>query len=83
MLRVEGVDAYYGLSHVLQGVSLTVEAGEAVALLGRNTAVGTFFAQAVASGCERLVLLSGRGEAEAEQAEEEDSRNRLAQDPRR
>jgi len=38
MLRVEGVDAYYGLSHVLQGVSLTVEPGEAVALLGRNGA---------------------------------------------
>jgi len=38
MLRVEGVDAYYGLSHVLQGVSLTVDAGEAVALLGRNGA---------------------------------------------
>src|SRR4029450_9891149 len=38
MLRVEGVDAYYGLSHVLQGVSLTVEAGEAVAVVGRNGA---------------------------------------------
>jgi branched-chain amino acid transport system ATP-binding protein len=38
MLRVEGIDAYYGLSHVLQSVSLTVEAGEAVALLGRNGA---------------------------------------------
>ena len=38
MLRVEGVDAYYGLSHVLQGVSLTVAPGEAVALLGRNGA---------------------------------------------
>ena len=38
MLRVETVDAYYGLSHVLQGVSLTVEPGEAVALLGRNGA---------------------------------------------
>jgi branched-chain amino acid transport system ATP-binding protein len=38
MLRVESVDAYYGLSHVLQGVSLTVGDGEAVALLGRNGA---------------------------------------------
>jgi branched-chain amino acid transport system ATP-binding protein len=38
MLRVESIDAYYGLSHVLQSVSLTVQAGEAVALLGRNGA---------------------------------------------
>ena len=38
MLSVEGVDAYYGLSHVLQQVSLTVRPGEAVALLGRNGA---------------------------------------------
>jgi branched-chain amino acid transport system ATP-binding protein len=38
MLRVDGVDAYYGLSHVLQDVSLSVQPGEAVALLGRNGA---------------------------------------------
>ena len=38
MLRVDNIDAYYGLSHVLQSVSLTVAAGEAVALLGRNGA---------------------------------------------
>src|SRR5215470_3267741 len=38
MLRLEAVDAYYGLSHVLQGVSLSVASGEAVALLGRNGA---------------------------------------------
>jgi branched-chain amino acid transport system ATP-binding protein len=38
MLTVEGVDAYYGLSHVLQNVTLTVQPGEAVALLGRNGA---------------------------------------------
>jgi branched-chain amino acid transport system ATP-binding protein len=38
MLSLEGVDAYYGLSHVLQDVSLTVQPGEAVSLLGRNGA---------------------------------------------
>lgn len=38
MLTVEDVHAYYGKSHVLQGVSLTVRAGEIVALLGRNGA---------------------------------------------
>ena len=30
MLRVEGVDAYYGQSHALQSVSLTVGPGEFV-----------------------------------------------------
>lgn len=38
MLAVEDVHAYYGKSHVLQGISLTVRAGEIVALLGRNGA---------------------------------------------
>lgn len=36
MLALSGVDAYYGESHVLQGVSFEVSAGEIVALLGRN-----------------------------------------------
>src|SRR5262245_43201721 len=38
MLDVEGIHTYYGESHVLHGVSLRVETGEAVALLGRNGA---------------------------------------------
>ncbi|GAC1303695.1 MAG: ABC transporter ATP-binding protein [Vulcanimicrobiaceae bacterium] len=36
LLEIEGVNAYYGKSHVLQDVSLAVDAGEVVALLGRN-----------------------------------------------
>jgi len=36
MLKVENLHAYYGKSHVLQGVSLEVQAGEVVGLLGRN-----------------------------------------------
>jgi branched-chain amino acid transport system ATP-binding protein len=38
MLEVDGLHAYYGKSHILQGVSLTVGAGEIVSLLGRNGA---------------------------------------------
>jgi branched-chain amino acid transport system ATP-binding protein len=36
MLTVDNIHTYYGHSHILQGVSLTVAEGEAVALLGRN-----------------------------------------------
>ena len=36
MLDVEDVHTYYGESHVLQGVSLTVGAGEVLTILGRN-----------------------------------------------
>ena len=38
MLEVEGIQTYYGESHVLHGVSVRVGPGEAVALLGRNGA---------------------------------------------
>ncbi|MFP4423389.1 MAG: ABC transporter ATP-binding protein [Desulfococcaceae bacterium] len=36
MLRVEGIDTFYGASQALRGVSLTVGEGEVVTLLGRN-----------------------------------------------
>ena len=36
MLVLEGVHGHYGKSHVLHGVSLRVERGEVVGLLGRN-----------------------------------------------
>jgi branched-chain amino acid transport system ATP-binding protein len=35
-LEVEGVHTYYGESHVLQGISLRVQPGEVLAILGRN-----------------------------------------------
>lgn len=38
VLEVEGLNTYYGKSHILNGVSLVVEEGELVALLGRNGA---------------------------------------------
>lgn len=36
MLAVEEIHTYYGDSHILQGLSLEVNTGEIVALLGRN-----------------------------------------------
>jgi branched-chain amino acid transport system ATP-binding protein len=36
MLSVRGLNAYYGKSHILQGVDLDVGEGEVVSLIGRN-----------------------------------------------
>ena len=38
MLEIDGLNAWYGASHVLHGVSLEVGQGEIVALVGRNGA---------------------------------------------
>ncbi|MET3891999.1 branched-chain amino acid transport system ATP-binding protein [Bosea sp. OAE506] len=38
MLEITGLDAYYGRAHILQGVSLSMQRGEVLALMGRNGA---------------------------------------------
>ena len=38
MLGVEGLDAYYGRAHILRGVGFEAQAGEVLALAGRNGA---------------------------------------------
>ena len=47
MLRVEGLHAWYGASHVLQGIDLHVGRGEIVCLVGRNGAGKTTTLRAV------------------------------------
>ncbi|HYB42745.1 MAG TPA: ABC transporter ATP-binding protein, partial [Candidatus Methylomirabilis sp.] len=47
MLDVQDLHAYYGESHVLQGISLTVGAGEVVAILGRNGVGKTTLVRAI------------------------------------
>jgi branched-chain amino acid transport system ATP-binding protein len=47
MLEVDDIHTYYGQSHVLQGASLRVGAGEVVALLGRNGAGKTTLVRSV------------------------------------
>ncbi|MET0382915.1 MAG: ABC transporter ATP-binding protein [Burkholderiaceae bacterium] len=46
-LRIEGLNAWYGESHVLHGVDLHVDEGEIVTLLGRNGAGRTTTMRAI------------------------------------
>jgi ABC-type branched-subunit amino acid transport system ATPase component len=76
MLEVRGLHAFYGQSHVLHDLDLSVAEGELVALLGRNGAGKTTTFGALAgtvrtrggeitggnlSGGERQMLAVGRG----------------------
>jgi branched-chain amino acid transport system ATP-binding protein len=47
VLSLQGVQAYYGESHVLHGVDLSVKSGEVVSLLGRNGAGKTSTLRAI------------------------------------
>lgn len=38
MLRVDGLNTYYGEAHILQGVSLQIENGDIATIIGRNGA---------------------------------------------
>jgi branched-chain amino acid transport system ATP-binding protein len=47
MLEVQGIHAYYGNIHALKGISLTVEEGEIVTLIGANGAGKTTTLRAI------------------------------------
>src|SRR5512138_2991751 len=47
MLEVENIHSYYGNIHALKGVSLTVEKGEVVTLIGANGAGKTTTLRAI------------------------------------
>ncbi|HEY6909125.1 MAG TPA: ATP-binding cassette domain-containing protein, partial [Myxococcales bacterium] len=55
MLEVDELHAFYGKSHVLQGVSFSVRPGEIVALLGRNGVGRSTSIKAI------MGLVAGRG----------------------
>ena len=59
MLEVDDLNAYYGKSHILQGISFRVGEGEIVSLLGRNgagrtTAIKTIMGHVPAVGSIRF-----------------------------
>ncbi len=47
LLEVDGIDVYHGKSYILRGVSLHLDRGEAVALVGRNGAGKTTTLRAI------------------------------------
>ena len=62
MLHVDNLQAYYGKSHVLHGVDLTVKRGEIVSLLGRNGVGRSTTAKAIMGlvDCTGSVEFNGR-----------------------
>jgi len=62
ILKVDNLHAFYGKSHVLHGVSFEVEAGEIVALLGRNGSGRSTTAKAIMGlvDCEGSIQWQGR-----------------------
>jgi len=58
LLALEEVHSYYGSSHILRGVSMEIEEGEIVTLLGRNGAGKTTTVRSI-SGTEPPTVESG------------------------
>ncbi|WP_424005237.1 ABC transporter ATP-binding protein (plasmid) [Haloarcula salina] len=58
LLQLDDVHSYYGPSHILRGVSLSIEEGEVVTLLGRNGAGKTTTVRSIA-GTEPPEVRSG------------------------
>ena len=63
LLRVRGLNAFYGRAHILFDVALHVGAGEVVALMGRNGAGKSTTMKAImglVSECRGDILFDGR-----------------------
>jgi branched-chain amino acid transport system ATP-binding protein len=62
MLKVENLQAFYGKSHVLHGISFTLQPGEIVALLGRNGSGRSTTAKAIMGlvDCTGDIVWKGR-----------------------
>lgn len=63
MLELKNVHTHYGLSHILQGVSLQVHAGEVIGIFGRNGVGKTTMIKTIAGWVppsQGEILLNGR-----------------------
>lgn len=55
MLRLEGIDAFYGASHALHSLSMTIEAGAITTILGRNGVGKTTLLRTIMGLMQRVV----------------------------
>jgi branched-chain amino acid transport system ATP-binding protein len=62
MLNVQGLHAYYGKSHILQGTDVHVDEGEIVTLLGRNGVGRSTMAKAILGMVKAAGSIRFRGE---------------------
>jgi len=63
LLDVKDLNAFYGKSHVLHGVDLTVDTGEIVALLGRNGSGRSTTAKAIMGMVDCTGAVQWRGQS--------------------
>ncbi len=63
MLRVRGVHAFYGQSHVLHGVDFDIAPGEIVSLLGRNGSGRSTTARAIMGLVQTTGRIDWRGQS--------------------
>ena len=63
MLHIDNLHAFYGKSHVLHGVSFDVQAGEIVALLGRNGSGRSTTAKAIMGLVDSQGQVDWKGQA--------------------
>ncbi len=81
MLEVEDLHAFYGKSHILQGVSLQVGEGEIVSLLGRNGAGRSTTIKAIMGEVAPLGSIRFKGEEIAGKPSHEIARRGLGYVP--
>ncbi len=81
LLELEGVDARYGGVHALRGVSLRVDDGESVAILGANGAGKTSTLRAISGTVRRSGRITFRGQEITRKAPEAVARLGIAHVP--
>ncbi|MDA0223196.1 MAG: ABC transporter ATP-binding protein [Proteobacteria bacterium] len=63
MLDVRDMHAYYGKSHILQGVTMNIQEGEIVALLGRNGVGRSTTCKAIMGEVQPIGLVEFKGKS--------------------